>query len=124
MFGDVFDLRVTLRDIDPPIWRALSVPAEVPMSVLHDVLQAAFGWTNSHLHDFHVGDIRFGMSGVEDEMFSVDERAAPLGALARAGSKLVYQYDFGDSWEHDLVVAGVTSGGEETIRCTGGARAC
>jgi hypothetical protein len=124
VFGDVFELRVTLRHIDPPVWRTLRVPAHLPLSVVHDVLQTAFGWSNSYLHDFHVGDIRFGMSGVEDELFSVDERAAPLGAVARARSELVYQYDFGDSWEHDIVVEEVSSGGDETIRCTGGARAC
>ncbi len=122
--GDVFELRITLRHIDPPIWRALRVPADVPLSVLHEVLQTAFGWTNSHLHDFHVGDIRFGMSEVEDEQFSVDERAAPLGAVARAGSKLAYEYDFGDSWEHDIVVERVDSRGDGAILCTGGARAC
>jgi hypothetical protein len=124
VFGDVFELRVTLRDIDPPIWRSLRLPVHVPLSVLHEVLQVSFGWNNSHLHDFQVGHIRFGMSGVEDEMFSVDERAAPLGAVARAGSKLVYEYDFGDGWEHDILVERVDSRGGDDIRCTGGARAC
>lgn len=64
----------------------------------HDVLQTAFGWHNSHLHDFQVGDIRFGMADVEGEMFCVDERAAPVGAVACAGFKLVYRYDFGKDW--------------------------
>jgi len=76
--GDVFDLRVTLRHIEPAVWRALRVPADVPLVVLHEILQIAFGWQNSHLHDFRVGDIRFGMADIDDEMFSVDERAAPL----------------------------------------------
>jgi uncharacterized membrane-anchored protein len=123
-FGDVFELRVTLRELDPPVWRALRVPADVLLSVLHEILQIAFGWQNSHLHDFRAGDIRFGMADVEDELFSVDERAAPLGAVARVGSQLVYLYDFGDNWEHDIVVERVGSGGDGTIRCAGGARAC
>lgn len=123
-FGDVLELRVTLRHITPPIWRALRVPADVPLSVLHDVLQTAFGWQNSHLHDFHVGDIRFGMADVEDGMFCVDGRAAPLGAVASAGSKLVYRYDFGDDWEHEVVVQRVDSRGERSVRCTAGERAC
>jgi hypothetical protein len=96
----------------------------LPLGGLHDVLQAAFGWQNSHLHDFQVGEIRFGMSDVEDEMFSVDENAAPLGAIARAGSRFVYRYDFGDDWEHDIVVEAVAQDGDRTIRCTGGARSC
>ena len=61
-FGDVFELRVALRHVEPTIWRSVRVPADAPLGVLHDVLQVAFGWTNSHLHDFHVGDIRFGMA--------------------------------------------------------------
>jgi Plasmid pRiA4b ORF-3-like protein len=100
------------------------VPADISLHVLHEVLQTAFGWQNSHLHDFRVGDIRFGMDDVEDELFLVDERAAPLGAVARAGSKLTYLYDFGDDWEHDIVVEHVESHADETIRCTGGERAC
>ncbi len=81
-FGDVLELHVTLRDINPPVWRALRVPAELPLAGLHDVLQIAFGWQNSHLHDFVAGDIPFGMHEVEDERLTVDERAAPLGAVA------------------------------------------
>jgi pRiA4b ORF-3-like protein len=122
--GDIFDLRVSLRYIEPTIWRGLSVPADVPLAALHEILQVAFGWQNSHLHDFHVGDIRFGMTGIEDEMLSVDERAAPLGAVAQEGSFFVYQYDFGDSWEHDINVERVHRDRDETIRCTAGARAC
>ena len=69
-------------------------------------------------------DVRFGMADVEDELFTIDERAAPLGALAWAGSKLLYLYDFGDDWEHDIVVERVGSGDDEAILCTGGERAC
>jgi hypothetical protein len=123
-FGDAFDLRVSLRHVEPSVWRALRVPADIPLGVLHEALQVAFGWQNSHLHDFQVGEIRFGMADVEDEMFLVDENAAPLGAVARAGSKFVYRYDFGDDWEHDIVVERVTEDRDDTIRCTGGARAC
>ena len=125
-FGDVFELRVALRHLEPVIWRSVRVPADVPLGVLHDVLQVAFGWTNSHLHDFHVGDIRFGMADVEaDEIFCVDEHAAPLGAVAHAGSTFLYRYDFGDDWEHEVTVERITEGGDdEAIRCTGGARAC
>ena len=122
--GDVYELRVTLRYIEPAVRRSVRVPADLVLGQLHDVLQAAFGWQNCHLHDFQVDDIRFGMADVEDAIFSVDEHAAPLGAVARAGSKLVYRYDPGDGWEHEVVVARVFNDGDETIHCTGGARAC
>ena len=84
--GNVFELRIRLRAIEPEIWRRLLVPAEVPLGVLNEVIQVAFGWQNSHLHDLLVGNIRFRMADVEDEIFSVDEFAAPLGAVANVGS--------------------------------------
>ena len=124
-FGSVLELRVVLRDIEPAIWRRVRVPADVPLGVVHEALQVAFGWKASHLHDFQIGDIRFGMADVEHELFVVDEHAAPLGAVARAGSTFVYRYDFGDDWDHEVTVERITEGGDdEAIRCTGGARAC
>jgi hypothetical protein len=123
-FGDAFALRITLRDIEPAIWRTVIVPAEMSLGGLHEVLQIAFGWQDSHLHDFEVGEIRFGMVDVEDELFAVDEHAAPLGAVAREGSSLTYRYDFGDDWEHVVVVESVIANGAQGIVCSGGARAC
>lgn len=123
-FGNIVQLRITLRDIKPAIWRRVRVPSDASLGVLHEVIQAAFGWTNSHLHDFLIGEIRFGMVDAEDEIFSVDQNAAPLGAVALANAPIIYRYDFGDGWEHEVKVEGVTKGGDETIVCTGGARAC
>jgi hypothetical protein len=123
-FGDAFALRITLRGIEPAIWRTVIVPAEMSLGELHEVLQIVFGWQNSHLHDFEVSDIRFGMVDVEDELFAVDEHAAPLGAVAREGSRFTYRYDFGDDWEHDVAVESVIANGAQGIVCSGGARAC
>jgi hypothetical protein len=78
----------------------------------------------SHLHDFTAGDIRFGMADTEDEIFLVDERAAPLGAIAEVGKNLLYRYDFGDDWEHDVIVERVVRDSEAEIVCVAGARAC
>jgi hypothetical protein len=122
-FGDVFELRITLRDIKPTIWRRVRVPAAASLSLLHEVIQVTVGWTNSHLHDFLIGDIRFGVIDTEDEMFLVDEEGAPLGAVAHEGSTFIYRYDYGDDWEHQIKVERQTSGDTEAIVCTGGARA-
>lgn len=122
--GDLLQLHVSLRDIVPAIWRRLRVPAAATLGDLHDVLQVAFGWKDCHLHDFCVGDVRFGMTDIEDELFSVDEDAAPLGAVARVGSTFIYRYDFGDDWEHDVTVERVLGDGDELVMCTDGARAC
>ncbi len=124
MRGDVLELRVSLRYIQPEIWRGLRVPAHATLGELHAVLQVAFGWHDSHLHDFIVGELRAGMAHVDDEMFVLDEHAVPLGAIARAGSQFVYRYDFGDDWAHDIVITKLGHELDAGIRCTGGARAC
>ena len=117
-------LRVELRDISPPIWRRLVIPAECTLDVVHEILQIAFGWTDSHLHGFEVSPVHFGMADVENELLIVDECFVPLGAVANKGDTFVYEYDFGDGWEHDVLVEEVN---EETmevrVACLDGARA-
>ncbi|RLB45489.1 MAG: plasmid pRiA4b ORF-3 family protein [Deltaproteobacteria bacterium] len=124
--GSTMQLRVELRHITPTIWRSLVVPAEVTLDVLHDILQVAFGWTNSHLHDFQVADARFGMADVADELMLVDERAAPLGAVACQGTAFLYRYDYGDDWEHEITVESISEPGPGpvVVKCLEGARAC
>ncbi len=119
-------LHVQLQDITPAIWRRLVVPAEVTLDVLHDILQVSFGWTDSHLHEFQVGDARFGIADVPEELLVVDERAAPLGAVACEGATFIYHYDFGDSWDHAITVESISDPTAEpvVVECLGGARAC
>lgn len=124
--GSHMQLKVELLEMTPSIWRRLVVPADIALDVLHEVLQIAFGWKDSHLHDFHAGDVRFGMVDVDDELLSVDERAAPLGAIARVGSSLIYRYDFGDRWEHEITIESIVEPTRAPLRveCRDGARAC
>jgi hypothetical protein len=122
--SDVFELRVKLRHIEPPIWRELRVPAKATLAELHEALQTAFGWQNRHLHDFLIGDVRFGVVEADSGRLVVAEGAAPLGAVARVGSTFLYRYDYGDNWEHDVVVERVVAGAEGVIVCVDGARAC
>jgi hypothetical protein len=124
--GSTMQLHVELRDVSPAIWRRLVVSAEVTLDVLHDILQAAFGWTNSHLHDFQVGDVRFGTADAEEELLVVDEAAAPIGAVAREGTVFLYRYDYGDDWKHSITVESVSEPGPDPAvgECLAGARAC
>ena len=122
--GDICELLVTLRHVEPSVWRRVHVPAALTLGELHEALQIVLGWTDSHLHEFRVGEVSFGMANVENELFCVDEHAAPLGAVARTGSRFLYRYDFGDTWDHDIVVERVTHGREEGMLCVGGERAC
>ena len=99
-------LRVTLRDIDPPIWRRLLIPDRLTLHQLHRVLQLVFGWQDYHLYAFEVGDRRFEAPDPEAE----GENAAvtTVGALGlRVGAEFVYRYDYGDDWEHAILVEAV-----------------
>ncbi len=102
-------LQVTLLDTNPPIWRRLLVPADMTLAQLHVALQAAMGWDDSHLHEFSVGQRGFGrpdpQARLMGEPSSEDEGTVPLaGILGRAGFKAIYTYDFGDTWEHSILL--------------------
>ena len=98
MTQTTYDLKVTLRDIRPMIWRRLRVPSDIRLGDLHAVVQVAFGWEDCHLHQFVVGRAVYGPpdpDGFDRRTQSEDVR---LDQVARAKSKLLYEYDFGDSW--------------------------
>jgi Plasmid pRiA4b ORF-3-like protein len=103
--GDpVFRIKITLTEVaDPPVWRRLLVPAAIRLDRLHQVIQAAMGWENYHLHDFSDGRVRYGPPDLELRL--KDEREATLGDLIpRTRGRARYTYDFGDDWTHELVV--------------------
>jgi len=71
--GKVFQLKVTLRDIKPPIWRRVLVDGSAALDEVHDVIQAAFGWWNSHLHEFRIGGrYAFDPAAFDDNLHSGD----------------------------------------------------
>jgi Plasmid pRiA4b ORF-3-like protein len=126
----VYQLKITLMETSPPIWRRLLISADATLGDLNYALQAVMGWTNSHLHQFVIDEIRYSDprfeldeydSDVEDE-FSVELRdVAP-----RVGVHLLLEYDFGDGWEHDVVVEKITQAvpGKTCPTCVAGKRAC
>ncbi|MBO0714029.1 MAG: plasmid pRiA4b ORF-3 family protein [Acidimicrobiales bacterium] len=111
-------LRVTMSEVQPVVVRVLDVPAGVLLPELHDLLQAALGWTDSHLHQFVADGICYGMPDTDELEDERDESAVPLRALP---SRFGYLYDFGDGWEHEVVVLG--PGGEQP-GCLLGEGAC
>jgi len=126
----IYQLKVTLREIRPPIWRRLQVSGEVTLARLHDALQVAMGWTDSHLHQFRVGREVYGIPDPEDLDWGPpvrDERRVKLSSVLRAEkARMVYQYDFGDNWEHDVRVEKILPADPSTELpvCLTGKRAC
>ncbi len=101
----VYQLKVTLRGTRPPIWRRFQVPADMPLSQLHGVLQVVMGWTGGHLHEFRVGNTHYGEPNPEYGFEVKNEEKARLdGVLRRPKTRMVYEYDFGDGWEHDVML--------------------
>ncbi len=122
----VYQLKVTIKQISPPVWRRVVVPEDITLAGLHDVLQAALGWWNCHLHEFEIDGTRYGTDDGEDWDAPKDERKAKLRTVAREGSSFSYVYDFGDYWQHRVVVEKVlpAAAGVTVPACTGGRRAC
>jgi hypothetical protein len=103
----IYQIKVTLEDSKPPIWRRLLVRSDVTLAELHDIIQAAFGWWDYHLHQFIVGETYFGVPDpdYEDYLEMNDEQDVTLRQVApREGHKFRYEYDFGDSWLHQMLV--------------------
>ena len=127
--GAVYQLELTLRGIRPPIWRRLLVPGDITLGRLHAVFQVAMGWEESHLHVFRIEGKKYSDPEFDlDEDGIGDEHAVTLAEVTHGGEAgIVYEYDFGDSWEHDVKVEKVYAPGESSARgpvCLAGARAC
>jgi len=120
----VYQIKVGLRGAKPPIWRRLQVPADISLARLHTIIQIAFGWYDSHLHVF---ETPYGSFGTPDaDLGHLAEAPVTLEQVApRVNSKLRYTYDFGDDWDHDILVEKVLDRDETAAypRCTGGRRA-
>lgn len=119
-----FQIKVTLRDVRPPIWRRLLVSSHILLPELHHVLQAAMGWHDCHLHLFRVGNRSYAPPGDWDPVGEDSRGVALVDLAAKQGARLVYEYDFGDGWTHDIVVESVLPEPCEVPRCTGGRRRC
>lgn len=127
--GGVFQLKVTLRGTKPPVWRRVLIDGSSTLDHIHDVIQAAFGWWDYHLHDFEIDGTNYGVPDPDDDDWGLpttDESDVRLDSVAGAGSRFLYRYDFGDNWRHDVVVEKVLPA-DATMTlpaCVDGRRAC
>ena len=124
-----YQLKVTLRYTRPPIWRRLEVRGDTTLERLHDTLQIAMGWTDSHLHQFVAKGVIYGAPDHDWGQQIEDEAVVRLDQiLRRPKAKLLYEYDFGDSWQHEVVLEKLLPLDPEChaggALVTGGRRAC
>jgi hypothetical protein len=123
----VYQIKVTLKGSKPPIWRRMQVTSETTLVKLHRILQRVMGWEGSHLYQFVIGGIVYGDPGMLGELDVEDARTVTLDTLVRGEkSKFLYEYDFGDSWEHELLVEKILpqEEGKRYPLCLTGKRAC
>lgn len=129
----IYQLKVVLLGTKPSIWRRLQVPGHANLGWLHAVLQTAMGWTNSHLHHFLTREARYSDSRSHDDIGFGEEpdreetKAILMRIAPDKGAQFGYEYDFGDSWEHEITVEKVLPPDPAAVtiaRCVDGARAC
>ena len=125
----VYELEIWLMEIEPRIWRRFAVPANIKLPRLHEVIQDMMGWTNSHLHEFSGENCRYSEPDPDLVMDgdTLDEGKARLTDLVRQPKdQFVYQYDFGDNWQHvvEVVSVGTPETGVKYPVCLAGERAC
>jgi hypothetical protein len=123
----IYVLRLELEGVEPLIWRRLQVPTSITLPRLHSVLQVAMGWTDSHLHSFSIGDRDYSNAEELDELNMLDVKGRKLEALlGDTIREFEYEYDFGDSWHHRIVVESMTEPKVDRPfpLCVAGERAC
>jgi hypothetical protein len=132
----VFQFKISLRNIKPEIWRRIVVPANYSFWDLHVAIQDSMGWLDSHLHAFNVKKPDSGMSeqiGIPDDDYMDDELVFLPGweiliakYFHKPGDNASYEYDFGDAWEHEIILEMIGERGPKTKypQCLDGARAC
>ncbi len=125
----VYQFKVTLKYIRPPIWRRIQVLSDHTLGDLHLVLQVVMGWSNDHLHEFRIGQVSYGVQDPEMDWGGpdIDEDDVTLDqVVTQKGARVHYQYDFGDSWDHEIQLEKIldVEPGRQYPACITGKRAC
>jgi hypothetical protein len=125
--SEVYQFKITLKDTKPPIWRRIQV-ADCTLDQLHEHIQTAMGWTNSHLHHFRINDQLYGDPMLLAGNFE-DSTATKLSDILPRGDeefRFEYEYDFGDGWDHEVLYERRLKSKRDVQYplCLGGERAC
>lgn len=123
----LFKFRIKLKGIRPLIWRTFVVPSTITLAVLHEVIQIVMGWENAHLHSFSIDGEQY-TDPTQYPEGGLSTKEYILGNLVSdKGDTIFYEYDFGDCWEHNLVLEDSDYQGkniEQEILCLGGKGDC
>lgn len=123
----VYQLKISLKRSKPPIWRRVLISATATLGDLHCLIQIVMeGWDDYHMHQFEVRGEYYGDPDAIDDI-EFDENDFPLSKIVdKEGGKFFYTYDFGDDWEHEIVLEKIlkAESGQQYPICTGGKRAC
>ncbi len=123
----IYQLKITLRDSKPPIWRRIQVQSNTTLPQLHQIIQITMGWWDCHLHQFIANGIFYGETDPDCGLDIVSEQQVRLNKLINVPkSKFFYEYDFGDGWEHEIVLEKILEIEPETDYpiCITGKRNC
>src|SRR6266446_10966312 len=121
---EIYQLHILLLQINPPIWRRLHVPSDSSIAMLHDLLQIAFDWSDFHLRRFVIRGKEYGVSRMGCTTFTTDARKVLLSQFRfRVNERFLYEYDFGDLWQHQIRFEGIERVREKKLYpvCVGGA---
>ena len=111
--NEIATLRIELKDTDPLIWRQVEVPTSITLKVLHDIIQITIGWFDYHLWEFTIGEQRYGLPMDQDWGTEPRKQAATVrlrDVLKTKSTVIDDVYDFGDYWEHRIMVTNVRAG--------------
>ena len=125
--GSRLQFKITLKGIRPPIWRRFLVPEGLSLSDLHDVIQEVMGWLDGHLHQFCYERKRYGVPDPDWDLDKIlDDGTIAIQNLGLSvKDKILYEYDFGDGWEHELLLEKILPAEERGVPvCLKGARSC
>jgi hypothetical protein len=123
----IYQIKISLIGAKPPIWRTFLVPSDLRLDAFHDVIQIVMGWTDSHLHQFIANNVFYGIPDDEFGMEIEDEaKFKVFHLLKKEKDTIKYEYDFGDSWEHKILLEKILPFDTKTALpvCIKGKRAC
>lgn len=122
----IYQIKITLQGIKPPIWRRVLVPADITLDRLHFIVLAAMGWGGGHMHMFEMDGQHYGEPDGEFDGMKNEARVKLNKLLCVEKDSLMYEYDFGDSWRHKIVLEKILPpvAGATVPVCLAGARAC